>query len=314
MRCVFCRLSLCFSALAVVVSLLTLSSSELWGRTFRDQIGRSVTIQGRIQRIVCLAPSLTECVFALGQGDRVVGVTQYADHPPEAAQLPKVGSYVNLDLEKIVALQPDLCLATRDGNPKSVIQRLEEVGIPVYALDPRDLESMLNCLMALGEVLQAETKAAELVNGLRSRIERVEGIVQQAEHRPRVFFQIGISPIVSAGTNTFIHELIELAGGVNLAAGSAAYPRYSREEVLVMNPEVIIITSMSGQGKRLQQAIRMWEEYGRIQAVKEGRIHSVIADRFNRASPRLVRGLEQLARLLHPSLFPPAAAKGSKEP
>ncbi len=311
MRDPFRRRPLCW--LAAALSLL-LSASGLPAGEITDHVGRTVHIPEKIERIVCLAPSLTECVFALGQGDRVVGVTQYADHPPEASQLPKVGSYVNLDLEKIVALQPDLCLATRDGNPKSVIQRLQGVGIPVYALDPRDLGSMLDCLMALGEVLQAENQAAELVNKLRSRIERVKGIVQQADRRPRVFFQIGISPIVSAGTNTFIHEIIELAGGVNLAAGSAAYPRYSREEVLVMNPEVIIVTSMSGQGKRLQQAMRMWEGYGRIQAVKEGRIHSVIADRFNRASPRLVRGLEQLARLLHPSLFPPAAAKGNREP
>jgi iron complex transport system substrate-binding protein len=300
--------------LAAALGLLVVCAPSLSAGQITDHVGRTVHIPEKIERIVCLAPSLTECVFALGQGDRVIGATQYADSPPEAARLPRVGSYVNLDLERIVALQPDLCLATRDGNPKSVIQRLESVDIPVYALDPRDLESMLGCLLDLGKVLQAEPRAAELVSRLRSRIERVEERVGQAARRPRVFFQIGISPIVSAGTNTFIHELIERAGGVNLAAGPAAYPRYSREEVLVMDPEVIIVTSMSGRGKRLEQAVRMWQEYSRIEAVRNGRIHAVLADRFNRASPRLVKGLERLARLLHPSLFEASNEEHAKAP
>jgi iron complex transport system substrate-binding protein len=180
----------------------------------------------------------------------------------------------------------------------------------VFAIDPRGLESTLDCLLALGEVLRAEAQARTLVNSLQRRIDSVERTVSRAEDRPRVFFQIGISPIVSVGTNTFIHELIVRAGGINLGAGPTAYPRYSREEVLVMDPEVIIVTSMSRNDGRMRRAMRMWSDYSRIDAVKNGRIHAVLADRFNRASPRLIDGLEELARLLHPSLFPASSPEG----
>lgn len=282
-----------------------------WGnytvaRKVQDQLGRNIVIPTVLKRIVSLAPSVTECMFALEKGNKLVGVTKYSDYPPQAVQLPKVGSYVNLDLEKIVALRPDLCLATKDGNPIKVIDRLEELGIPVYALDPRNLSTVMETINELGQLLKAQKKSSKVVQGMKKRVELIKKRVAKTNSRPRVFFQIGSSPIVSVGSRTFIHELIKLAGGVNVAAGSVDYPRFSREEVLILNPDIIVINSMTRDQQILKWAKQRWSEFPNLPAVKKKQIYGVNSDYFNRAGPRLVKGLEILAGLFHPEMFPKA--------
>jgi len=282
-----------------------------WGnytvaRKVQDQLGRNIVIPTALKRIVSLAPSLTECMFALENGNKLVGVTKYSDYPPQAVQLPKVGSYVNLDLEKIVSLQPDLCLATKDGNPIKVIDRLEELGIPVYALDPRNLSTVMETINELGQLLKAQKKSSKVVQGMKKRVELIKKRVAKTNSRPRVFFQIGSSPIVSVGSRTFIHELIKLAGGVNVAAGSVDYPRFSSEEVLILNPDIIVINSMTRDQQILEWAKQRWSEFPNLPAVKKKQIYGVNSDYFNRAGPRLVKGLEILAGLFHPEMFPKA--------
>jgi iron complex transport system substrate-binding protein len=253
------------------------------------------------QRVISLAPSITEIVYALEQGNRLKGVTRHSDYPPEAAKLPKVGSYVRLDIERIVALNPDLCIATKDGNPKAIIDRLESLKIPVYVVNPHNLDTILETILEIGTILNAGDRAKTLTTRMRTRIQRVKSRVAQVNYRPRVFFQIGISPIVSAGTDTFIHELIELAGGINLAKGRLAYPRFSREQVLALEPEVFIITSMARQAV-FEQVKAEWRRWPNIPAVRNERIFLVDSDLFDRPSPRLVSGLELLTRLIHPEL------------
>jgi iron complex transport system substrate-binding protein len=282
----------------VVFCLPTLHSSA---KTVSDQLGRNIQVPAMPRRIVSMAPSITEIVFALEQEHRLVGVTRYSDYPPEAAKLPKVGSYVRLDIERIVALNPDLCIATKDGNPKAVIERLASLKIPVYVVNPHNLDTILETILEIGTILDAGDKAATITNRMLSRIQRVNSRVAQVVHRPRVFFQIGISPIVSAGTETFIHELIELAGGKNLAEGPIAYPRFSREQVLALEPEIFIITSMARQAV-FEEVKAEWRQWPRIPAVRDERIFLVDSDLFDRPSPRLVDGLELLARLIHPEL------------
>jgi iron complex transport system substrate-binding protein len=213
--------------------------------TVTDLLGRSIMAPADPQRVIALAPNITEIIFALKQQQRLVGVTRYSDYPADARKFPEVGSYVHLDLERIVALKPDLCIAIKDGNPRAVVERLVSMGIPVYAVDPRNLDSVMETILAIGRLLKAADAARDLVETMQRRITRVQAKVSQAARRPGVFFQIGISPIVSVGTDTFIHELIEKAGGTNLAAGDTPYPRFSREQVLGLSPEVIIITSMA---------------------------------------------------------------------
>lgn len=277
---------------------LVYNSAAGTANTVTDPLGRRMSVPATPRRIVALAPSVTEIVFALGQGDRLCGATRYSDHPAAARRLPKVGSYVQLDLERIVALRPDLCIAVKDGNPRAVVDRLESLGIPVYAVDPRNLDAMLATLSDLGDLLGVPAVAAKLTGELRGRIAAVSERRAHLTHSPGVFFQIGISPIVSVGTETFIHELIVLAGGVNLAAGPVPYPRFSREQVVALAPEMIIITSMAREGT-FEATRRDWARWRHMPAARDGRIFLVDSNLFDRASPRLVDGLENLADILH---------------
>jgi iron complex transport system substrate-binding protein len=267
-----------------------------------DLLGRSMVIPVHPMRVISLAPNITEIVFALGEGSRLVGVTTYSNYPADAEHIPKVGSYVRLDIERIVSLSPDLCLAIKDGNPKEAVTRLESLGIPVYAVDPRNLESVMETLIKIGHLLGADGKARLIVKDMRDRIHRIENRVHQTNDRPRVFFQIGISPIVSVGSQTFIHKLIEQAGGRNVAEGPVPYPRFSKEQVLGLSPEVIIITSMARDAV-FDQLKAEWRQWTSLPAVRNNRIFIQESDLFDRPSPRLVDALEVLARLIHPELF-----------
>ncbi len=288
----------------LLVSGLALLPSAGWGeRVVEDQLGRRVVLAGHPERIVCLAPNLTEIVFALGQGERVVGATTYSTHPPAAAKLPRVGSYVRPDLELIAALEPDLCLATKDGNPIGAVKRIESLGIPVFAVDPRNLDGLMEAITSLAGLLHAREQGRELVRGMQSRLTLVRERVSQARHAPRVFYQVGTGPIVGAGRGAFAHELIQAAGGRNVVTLNSAYPRLSMEEVVVLSPEVIILSTMGGEGDAASfcNALSQWTS---VPAVTKGRIHRVDSDLFDRPSPRTVAAVEALAALLHPDLFP----------
>ncbi|MGV8075560.1 MAG: ABC transporter substrate-binding protein [Syntrophobacteraceae bacterium] len=293
------------SCLIIYLSLLTLGlmfarSGE--ARMVKDQLEREMLIPDDPGRVVSLAPSITEIVFALGKGDRLKGVTQHCDFPKEAQSLPGIGSYIHPDLERIAALKPDLCIATKDGNPRDLAERLVALGIPVYAVNPKDLDTVVDTVIEIGRILNTEVKAQELANEMRSRIARVKSRVAEAGRRPKVFFQIGVVPIVSVGTDTFIHELITTAGGENTAQGLTPYPRFSREQVLALSPEVVIITSMT-RGQVFEEVRDEWKKWESLPAVRNERIHIVESNLFDRPAPRLIEGLELLARLIHPELF-----------
>ena len=287
-------------AIMLMLALVVAKTGE--SRLARDQAGRTVSVPDNPLHVVSLAPSITEIVFALGEGDRLKGVTQHCDFPADAQSLPQIGSYVHPDLERIVALKPDLCIAVRDGNPGNIVAELEALGIPVYAVDPRNLDTAVDTVLEVGQLLNATAKAQHLANEMRARIERVKVRVAGTGRRPRVFFQIGTAPIVSAGTNTVINELIVAAGGQNLAEGPASYPRFSREQVLALQPEVIIITAMTKEPD-LEEVGAEWRQYEGLPAVRNNRIFIVDGDLFDRPTPRLIKGLETLAGIIHPELF-----------
>jgi len=287
----------------IVTGLLSFTwATSVSAETVIDQMGRKVHVPDDPQRVIALAPNITEIVFAIKQGRRLIGVTRYSDFPLEAAKLPKVGSYVHLDLEKIVALNPDLCIAIKDGNPKATVQKMESLNIPVYAVNPTSLDTVIDTISEMGKLLDASHNAKNLVQNMRSRIYRVKARVEKTVHRPGVFFQIGISPIVSVGTPTFIHELIVLAGGTNLAAGPVPYPRFNKEQVIAISPEIIIITSMS-RAAVFEQVKADWNQWPHLPAVKNQRIFLEDSNLFDRPTPRLVDGLELLVRLIHPECF-----------
>jgi iron complex transport system substrate-binding protein len=266
-----------------------------------DQLKRPVNIPEKPQRIVTLAASLTEIVFALGQSHRIVGVEQFSDFPPAAKELKKVGSYINPDVERIVALRPDLCLAIKDGNPHHSVARLESLGIPVYAVDPRDLRGVIDTVVEIGRLLNASSQAETLATDLSRRYEHLVSLVTRIDRRPKVFFQIGTSPIVAVGSHTFLDELITTAGGVNLTAGKVPYPRFSQEQVLGLQPEIIIITSMT-RGEVFERVKAAWSRWDTLPAARTQRIFLVDSDIVDRPSPRIFNGLEVLFRLFHPEL------------
>lgn len=270
-------------------------------RLVRDQAGRSVRLPANPERVVALAPSVTEIVFALKQEHRLVGATQFSDYPPEAEEVPKVGSYIRLDLEKITALAPDLCIAVKDGNPVDVVNRLEALNIPVYAVDPRSLDTVMTAILGIGELLNATDRAASMVGDIKHRVSRIRQLASGAKEHPGVFFQIGVSPIVSAGTPTFIHELITAAGGRNLAAGDTPYPRFSREQVLALAPDILIITSMA-RDELFQKVKQEWMGWPDMPAVRAGRVFILDSDVLDRPGPRMVDGLDRLFAIIHPEL------------
>jgi iron complex transport system substrate-binding protein len=292
------------SATALVLLLLLLGSLPVQAaeRELVDFAGRRVTLPSEPQRVISLAPAITELVFALGRHDVLKGVTQFSDFPPEARELPLVGSYHRPDIERIVALRPDLVLAIRDGNPIQAVTRIEAMGIPVFAVDPRSLAEIMQTITVLGEILNARAQAQELVSTMAGRIDVVRQTVSVASSRPSVFFQVDAAPLVSVGEDTFLHEMIEMAGGRNATAGKAPWPRVGWEEILRLQPDVVVISSMAG-GQAPEELLREWRRWPQLQAVQSGRIHVEDADLFNRPTHRLVSGLELMARRIHPELF-----------
>jgi len=279
-----------------------LQTGDILAGPVTDQVGRTLVVPENPSRVIALAPSITEIIYDLGQERKLIGVTQYSTYPSEAESLPRVGSYVRLDIEKIVSLKPDLCIAIKDGNPKHIVDKIVALNIPVYVIDPRNLLQIMDAITRLGSLLDAGNAAAVLVADMEKRIEQVQTLVKKARYKPRVFFQIDAEPLFSAGDNTFIHELIELAGGINTASGEDPYPRYSWEDILVLQPEIVLISSMAG-GLDPENLIRSWEKWNQLSAVNNDQVFVVEADLFDRPSPRLVDGLEAIAAIIHPELF-----------
>ncbi|WP_300669936.1 ABC transporter substrate-binding protein [Desulfoluna sp.] len=271
-------------------------------QSFTDTTGCTVELPDRPLRVVSLAPSITEIVFSLGKGALLAGVTRYSDYPEEAKKLPRVGSYIRPELETIVNLKPDLCLAVKDGNPKKTIQRLKAFGIPVYTVSPEGIDTILRSIKEIGGLLNAKDEAQNITEKMSTQLAFIDRAVAQAPHKPLIFFQIGISPIVSVGKNTFLNEMIQRAGGENAVTSPRPYPRFSKEQVLALAPEIIIITSMA-RNDIFEVVKKEWESWPSLPAVKTKRIHVVDSDILDRPTPRVVDGLAMLTALIHPTLF-----------
>jgi len=276
-----------------------LCAGPAWPREMVDEAGRRVHVPEKPRRIVSLAPSITESLFVLGLDEEVVGVTQHCNYPPKAATRPVVGSYVQFSLEKVLSLRPDLVLAVRDGNPRDSVERLASMGVPVYVLDPRSLEGLFHSLRRLGELLVRGEEAEAVIRVMRSRLERLtEAVAGRA--RPKVLLQVGIEPLVTVGRGTLQDHLIELAGGVNVAVEVPfQYPVMSLERVLQAAPEVILVSSMAGATDAAKE-LRRWQKWKEIPAVASGRVHLINGDLIDRPTPRILNGLEEMVRYIHP--------------
>ncbi len=269
--------------------------------TFIDEAGREVEVKGPPQRIVSVAPSVTEILFAMGLGDRIVGVSAYCQFPPEARKKEKIGGYINPSLEKIVALKPDLVIGIAEGDLKSFVDKLAGLKIPVYITNPQNVSEVITSIQKIGEVTFSSPAARKITAAMEARIQDIQNRVR-GKPRYRVLHILDFDPLISAGKGTFVDDLIRLAGGRNLAEkASGRYPRFSMEEVLAQDPEVLLLASMTQDPMTEQR--QWWERWKSISAVKHGRIYVLDSDLIHRPSPRIVDGLEQVARAIHPEAF-----------
>jgi iron complex transport system substrate-binding protein len=296
---------LLISSLMLIASLPALAG----GYTVTDQAGRTVTVPDNPARIISLAPNITEILFAVGAGGRIVGVSEFSNYPHEAAELPKVGSYIKPNLEAIIALSPDLMIATADGEKRAEIDRLASLGIPVYIINPRTIPGVIATVREIGRLVGREAEAEETARGMECSVDRVKALV--AGLPPvTVLLVLNTNPLITVNGNTFQDEMIRTAGGTNIAAAEPIrYPTLTYEQVVVRAPGVIIMTTMSPD-EDYDAVVAGWRRFTTVPAVKTGRIFLVDSDIVDRPSPRMVQGLDALARLFHPEAFRKATEGG----
>ncbi len=280
----------------IVLAIFIIAPSSLFAKTFTDDLGRRIELSQPPQRIVSLAPSITEILFYLGLGDRVAGVTDFCDYPEEARKKPSIGWIINPNVEKIILLKPDLVFVTAEGNRPDIVETLERVHIKVYVFNPHRIEDIMKEIVSIGEIGGQEAQAREKVNGLMHRIEAVR---KKAEERPRVkvLYLVSMDPMISVGPGSFIHDMIEISGGENVASRAVArYPRIEMEEIVHRDPEVIIAPS------EIIETVRSWKgRWSGISAVKNDRIYPIDINIVSRPGPRIVEGLERIYGELHGS-------------
>ena len=298
--------------LCVVFILMTLVCfSFAHAAVLEDETGRRINVPAHPRRIVSLAPDITEILFALGLEKEIVGVTQFSNYPEAARSKPKVGSYINLSLERILGLHPDLVIGTTSGNRKEAVNKLEKAGIPVFVTNPQRVSDIPRMILNVGRITGRETAARQLAGEMKAKTER---IVSLTAHRPKpkVFVQIDSNPIVSVGRDTIYNELIEMAGGQNIAARiPGKYPRCNMESVIKDQPEVILLSTMSGQTSR-KAILASWSQWKDIPAVRNSQIYFVDSDLTDRFSPRIVQGLEVIAEIIHPEFKGPPKVNREK--
>jgi len=294
------KVSIILTALILESAAICYSSSL----EVQDDQGKVFSLSHPPQRIISLSPAITETLFALGLDREIVGVTNLCDYPAKAKKKMKVGSYIHPNVEKIIALQPDLVLSTT--HTSLATERLEELGVPVFVISPKTLKASMDSILKVGEIIGKAEEAADIVARLNQRIKAVTDRVKnlKEENRPSVLWQIGSNPLVTVGPGTLGHDLIVLAGGRNIVSNALIeYPRYSLEAILYKNPEVIIVVGMI-EGDYSTGEIERWNRWKNLSAVKNRRVHRIdLSLVTRRGSPRVVDGLEEVARILHPELF-----------
>ena len=269
--------------------------------TVTDFQNRSVTVPRRPERVVSIGPSITEFLFALGAGSRVVGVDDFSDEPAAAARLEKVGG-IKVNFEKVVSLRPDLVLSVKFSD--GTIEKLASAGLLVLVVDPQSAGDVARTAILLGRAVGSDGET--MARDIQKRVDDVRSKTASAKTKPRVYHEIDASDptkIFTVGPGSYIQDLFEIAGGVNIAAkATSAYPQLSAEEILRSDPEIIVLAAADYSAKPDQVAARAW--WSAISAVKNKRIVTIAPNLINRPGPRVGEAAEAYAKLVHPELFP----------
>ena len=269
-------------------------------RSFVDEAGRKINVPEKVRRVVSLAPNLTEIVFAVGAGDKLVGNTTYCDFPAQARQVEKIGDTLHPSIEKILALRPEVVLVSTASQLEAFTTQLGQQNIAVYVTDPHDLEGVFRSINNLGGLLNKTQEAEQLVASLRARTTAVEKALGSAPP-VKVFYQVSAEPLYTAGRESFVTDIIRRAGGQSVTAEvPGAWPRYSVESALAAEPEAIVLPTGGSMGAANSSIASALEK---SPAAKAGRILKINDDHLTRPGPRSVDGLEELAKALHPERF-----------
>ena len=292
------------SWLALVVLLAACASyqtpSTQNSREITDDAGRRVSLPARVDRVISLAPNLTEIVFAVGGGNRLVGRTSYCDYPPEAKAVAEIGDTLHPSLERIIALRPQVVLISTASQLEVFTQQLQNQNIAVFVTDPHDLDGVFRSIEQIGDILGQKEQAALVVQKLRDRTNAVEQAVKQ-QQPVRVFYQLSAEPLYTAGHDAFVTDLIRRAGAISVTADvPGAWPKYSNESALAAKPEAIILPtggSMGTGNSTVTEALR------KSPAALANRVYKINDDHLVRPGPRAVDGLEEMASALHADAF-----------
>lgn len=284
---------------ALVAILLLLTASCLAHRSVAqtvatDDRGETIALDAPAGRIISLAPSMTELLFSLGAGERIVGVMAHSDFPPEAAAIPVVGQHNGLDLERILSLQPDLVIAWQTGNPQGALLRLESMGVPVYVAEPESLEDIARQVENLAVLTGLDEAGRQIASDFRGRLAALRARYAGAEP-VRVFYQVWNSPLITAGGGELIDDMISLCSGRNVFGDLPVGPKVSVEAVLQREPEIIVGSGADGERPPW---LDEWQRWERLPAVQSGHVYHIEPDIIQRHSLRALQGTGRLCGLI----------------
>nr|WP_295709547.1 cobalamin-binding protein [uncultured Halomonas sp.] len=256
-----------------------------------DDRDREVCLHNAAQRIATLSPGATELTYAAGAGDQVVAVVSYSDYPPEAKQVASVGSHTRIDLEKLVGLAPDLVIGWMTGNPTEQLETLEALGMPVFYIEPRDMNGVASAIERLARLAGTEAAGQAVADNFRTTMSALEERYQDREPVP-TFYQVWDEPLMSVNSEHLIGQVIEICGGDNVFGDQARLvPRIDDEAVLAANPEAIVA---GGMGEENRHWLTHWEQYANLMAVAQGNLFFVPPSLIQRPTPRLMEGTRVL--------------------
>ena len=259
-----------------------------------DDIGDSVAFNAAPQRVITLAPSMTEMIYAIGAEKYLVGNTLYCDYPEAAKKITKVGDILTFDYEKILSLKPDIIFLTVEGNQKDTYDKFRELGLKLFVSNPRNFAGIKKTFLDMGVVFQKEDTAKSIVAGWDSTVAKVKDETKNLDTKTMMLI-VDLNPLILAGKNTFINELIEMCGMKNIAAGAPSnYPQFSREQIVKLNPDFIIYPA--SENTKLSNVLSVYPEWKELKAVKNDQLIFVDRNLYSRPGPRFVAALEDLFR------------------
>lgn len=265
-----------------------------------DDFGTKVVLENKPEKIVSLAPNNTEILFALGLGDKVVGVTSFCDYPPEALDVENVGDFSGNNLERIIELEPDLVITYGVGN-EDENARLREAGINVIGFEPESIDEVIDTIRRIGKITGRDESAKSITEEMQKAKDEIVSRVEDVD-KPKVFYEVWHEPIMTAGPGSFMDHLITLAGGENIAGDAAdEYPQFDLEQLVERNPEVYLTSA--DLPEKTVESIMERPGYADIDAINQGRVHLLDPNIVSRPGPRIVEALELVAKAIHPEIF-----------